>query len=117
MDKQKIRKWIAKNRKYCKIAGIPIWELEEILNAQPESEGYPFHALMDADCDCKYCQQYYNRITKRKIEEYIENGLPIKYNAGAPIGWKKGIAYKHELVILGDCIDWLDSEETKEDGK
>lgn len=49
-------------------------------------------------------------IAKDVIEEYVEVGLPIKYNEGAPVGWENGIAYKHELSILKDCVDWLDKE-------
>ena len=50
-------------------------------------------------------------ITKGVIGEYVEVGLPIKYNEGAPVGWENGIAYKHELSILKDCIDWLEEAE------
>lgn len=46
-------------------------------------------------------------IAIRMIGEYIEKCLPIKYERGAPHGWRKGIAYRHELGILRECIDWF----------
>ena len=61
-------------------------------------------------CDCPTCEKLYSQIAKRMIEEYIEKGLPIKYNKGAPRGWERGIAYKYEIEILQDCTDWLDKE-------
>lgn len=55
-------------------------------------------------------EDWENEIAKRMIEEYIKKGLPVKYESGAPHGWENGIAYKYELVILGDCIEWLEKE-------
>ena len=85
----------------------------ECLDTEPEDEFDPAYYWEHMSEEHKYsiCEKIDNQIAKRRIGEYIKDGLPIKYNAGAPYGWEKGITYKYEVEILQDCINWLQQED------